>query len=75
MKLHSNDNIFIIPPISLCGTCFVVYNKDYCTTQDNVTHTDDRTAYIFRPQHEWGKLCVQTPYMFSVSQFLNKNFG
>ena len=56
VKLHSDNNIFIVPLSSLCAPFFVVYNNKYFTTQNNVTSTDDRTAYIVRPQHEWGKL-------------------
>ena len=51
VKLHSNNDIFVASLSSLCGPCFVVYIKDYCTTQNTVTSTDNRTAYIVRPQN------------------------
>ena len=56
VKLYSDNNIFIFPLSSLCGPCFVVYKKYYCTTHDNVTFNDDRTSNIVRPQHESVKL-------------------
>ena len=32
VKLHSEDDTFIVSLTYLSGPCFVVYNKDYCTT-------------------------------------------
>ena len=51
VKLHSDNDIFIVSLISLYGPCFVMYTTDYCTPQDNVIPTDDRTTYTVRPQH------------------------
>ena len=52
VKLHYNNDICVVPLSSICGPCFVLYNKDNCTTQD-VISTGNITAYNFRSQYEW----------------------
>ena len=54
LKLHSDNDMWLIPVKALVGPCFVVYNKKYIAEISKETVVDDRTAYIIRPMSEWG---------------------
>ena len=56
VKLHSDNDIWMVPLTALVGPCFVVYNKNYCVSQDNDVIVDDRTAYVVEPMKKWGDL-------------------
>jgi len=56
LKLHSDNDIWMVPLTTLVGPCFVVYNKNYCQSQNNDIIDDDRTAYIVEPMAKWGDL-------------------
>ena len=44
LKLHSDNDMWLIPVKALVGPCFVVYNKKYIAEINNETLVDDRTA-------------------------------
>ena len=56
VRLHSDNDIWMVPLTALVGPCFVVYNKNYCVSQDNDVIVDDRTAYVVEPMRKWGDL-------------------
>ena len=56
VKLHSDNDIWMVPLTALVGPCFVVYNKNYCVSQDNDVIVDDRTEYVVEPMRKWGDL-------------------
>ena len=56
VRLHSDNDIWMVPLTALVGPCFVVYNKNYCVSQDNEVIVDDRTAYVVEPMKKWGEL-------------------
>ena len=50
IKLHNDDNVWIVPLALLVAPYYVVYNKNYCENNDQYdVYTDDRTAYIIKP--------------------------
>ena len=46
----------MVPLTTLVGTCFVVYNKNYCQSQNIDVTANDRTAYVVEPIEKWGDL-------------------
>ena len=53
-RLRDDNDIWMVPLITLAGPCFVVYNKDYTNTTNDNMHIDDRTADIVEPMAKWG---------------------
>ena len=53
IKLQDDNDIWMVPLITLVGPCFVVYNKNYCENTINNVHADDRLAYIVEPTRKW----------------------
>ena len=49
IRLHDDNDTWMVPLSTLVGPCFVVYNKDYTKTTNDNMHMDDRTAYIVEP--------------------------
>ena len=55
IKLHDDNDVYLLPLEALYGPCFVVYNKNYIDSAgDNQVPDDDRTAYVVKPMSEWG---------------------
>ena len=52
IKLH--NDIWIVPLITLIDPWFVVYNKDYCDSNNDIILQDDDTMYIVEPLRKWG---------------------
>ena len=55
VKLHNNNDVYMVPLSTLAGPCFVVYNQNYTSSRaSNSNIIDDRTAYVVKPMREWG---------------------
>ena len=54
IKLHNDNDVWIVPLSTLVGPCFVVYNKDYCDTNNINANQAELTAYIIKPMKKWG---------------------
>ena len=49
IKLHDDNDLWMVPLSTLVGPCFVVCNKDY-----NGDQSTDRTAYVVKPMTKWA---------------------
>ena len=55
VKLHDDNDVYMVPLSTLAGPCFVVYNQNYTSSKpSNSNIIDDRTAYVVKPMREWG---------------------
>ena len=59
IKLHSDNDIWMIPLTFLVEPCFVIYTKKYCEQGMYNKHTDDRTAYVVNPMSMWGNVFLE----------------
>ena len=50
IKLHSDNDISMVPSESYSDLCFLNYNKYYYEDYDNIICTDKRTRYIIASQ-------------------------
>lgn len=46
VMLHSDKDTGIVLLSTLVGLCFVIYNKYYCTSNNENIQRDDRTVYL-----------------------------
>ena len=60
IKLHDENNVWLVPLTSLVGPCYVVCNKNYCDACniDNRVISDN-TAYVIEPMHMWADSFIQ----------------
>ena len=55
VKLHDDNEVYMVPLSTLAGPCFVVYNQNYTSSKSSNSNViDDRTAYVVKPMREWG---------------------
>ena len=55
IKLHNDDEVFIVPLSSLIGPAFVVYNNNYVSGRNNGLSVGDSTCYVVTPKSNWPK--------------------
>lgn len=54
IKLHNDNDLWIVPLNTIVSPCFVVYNKNYGDPVNIHGNERDRTAYIIEPMKKWG---------------------
>ena len=54
IKLHSNNDMWMIPLTSLVESYFIIYTKNYCEQDVYNRYADDRTVYVIDPMSIWG---------------------
>ena len=55
IKLHDENDLWMVPLSTLVGPCFVVCNKDY-----NGDQSTDRTVYVVKPMTKWADEFIPT---------------
>ena len=55
IKLHNDNDLWIVPLSTIVGPCFVVYNKNYGNPENINGNQGEATAYIIEPMKNWGE--------------------
>ena len=55
IKLHNDNDLWIVPLSTIVGPFFVVYNKNYGNPENINGNQGEATAYIIEPMKNWGE--------------------
>ena len=62
VKLHTDNDAWIVPLSTLVGPFSVYINKDYNSSGNGNQQIDNRTANILEPMKKWGDMFLPSYY-------------